>query len=386
MSRNPIELIEQKRVLPGCWPTENQELLLKACLFKEKHAIKAWKEWKYKIDIDSIDEGSIRLLPLLYHHRHTLGIEDPILTKAKEIYLRVLAKNHLMFHRAIPIFKKLQEEGIELMLLKGAALTLLHYKNFAIRPQLDIDILVKPENATKAFEILKKENWKPAYEFPMKTILNCRHSCGFDGGAEKQLDLHWSIHIKCREENADEVFWKKAVPVQFNDLFLQALNPSHQIFVDCIHGIRWDTRAPCRWVADVMTLVNSPEVTPDWDEIANLAIERKIVMPLLEGMRYLNHHFEANIPEKTISKLEKTPTSSLNRIEFYIHTHNKSKIFGHFFNFALDYLHLSQPKGFFKKLFFFPKYLQVCWQVENLWIMPFTLVAESVKTNLKRPK
>ena len=45
-------------------PTHEQELLLKAALLTGEACRKAWKAWKSRIDIENLDYGSSRLLPL----------------------------------------------------------------------------------------------------------------------------------------------------------------------------------------------------------------------------------------------------------------------------------------------------------------------------------
>ncbi len=62
---------------PGWYPTRQQELLLRAALLDGDSARESWKEWRSAIDIDLIDLGSQRLLPLLYRNLNRLEIEDP---------------------------------------------------------------------------------------------------------------------------------------------------------------------------------------------------------------------------------------------------------------------------------------------------------------------
>ena len=51
----------------NCWPSRQQELLLKASLLRGKEALSAWEEWRSDVDIEQVDVASHRLLPLLYH-------------------------------------------------------------------------------------------------------------------------------------------------------------------------------------------------------------------------------------------------------------------------------------------------------------------------------
>ena len=70
----------------GCWPTWEQESLLKAALLQGEEAIKAWHKWKSRVDVDQLDPGSLRLLPLLYRNLRTHGVEDPLMNRFKGIY------------------------------------------------------------------------------------------------------------------------------------------------------------------------------------------------------------------------------------------------------------------------------------------------------------
>jgi hypothetical protein len=58
MARPPTEY--------GCWPNEPQRLLLQAALLDGDRASTASRAWCARIDLDLLDAGSLRLLPLLY--------------------------------------------------------------------------------------------------------------------------------------------------------------------------------------------------------------------------------------------------------------------------------------------------------------------------------
>src|SRR4029077_5476203 len=52
--------------------------------------------------------------------------------------------------------------GIEVTLLKGAALALTVYSRFSERPMADIDMMVEPTRAAEAHAILRKPGWTVA--------------------------------------------------------------------------------------------------------------------------------------------------------------------------------------------------------------------------------
>ena len=77
----------------NCWPTENQELLLRACLMNGHEALTAWQQWRVVFESEAIDEGSRRLLPLLYRNLKNQKITDPFISMLKEEYFHTWSEN-----------------------------------------------------------------------------------------------------------------------------------------------------------------------------------------------------------------------------------------------------------------------------------------------------
>jgi len=381
-----ILAMEQNALQPGSWPTEMQELLLKACLFEGRAATDAWEEWKSRVDIDWIDEGSNRLLPLLYHNISRSGIEDPILTRAKGVYRYQLTKTHIMFHQVMPLIGKLQKEGIEVILLKGSAFILEYYNNFGLRPQFDIDIMVRPENVSRAALLLEQQGLLCEYQQSISTIKLFRHSCGYSGGAEKRIDLHWNILHPSSDTDTVTAIWKLATVTNYQGYRLLTMSSTHHLLHCCIHGLRWNRHAPCRWVADAMMILRSSESTIDWQLIIQLARDLEVSIVLHEAFKYLNATFQAGIPDAVIAELEAGPVSRLERAAFYVHIRNKSHVYGNLLKYTVDYMRHESPKGLLKKVINYPRFLQICWNSQALVLLPFELIGQSVSQNLQRWK
>jgi len=58
-------------------------------------------------------------------------------------------------------------------------LTLLHYKDYGIRPMNDIDILVHPEYAEQAVYLLREAGWIPIDFLPTGEYISVSYSHGF---------------------------------------------------------------------------------------------------------------------------------------------------------------------------------------------------------------
>ena len=374
------DAIDKKEVIHGgCFPNEDQELLLKTAFSKADKCIDSWRKWKSRADIDNLDYGSFRLLPLVYQRLTSQGVEDPLLMRLKSVYRYILAKNHQMFFKVIPILKALHENKIDTMLLKGTALTIRNYRSFALRPQMDIDILVKANDASNVFNFMLDQRWAPQYDHPQKRILRLRHSCCFDGGKEKRLDLHWRLLPQYSLKKDEDVFWLRSIPIEYNGVKTRVLSDTDQLFHTFAHGLKWSSLSSCRWAADAMCILNTKTDNINWDELYETSLASGLIIPVREGMGYLQKTFDNPIPDKVIRKFRIAPSTAFERMDFRVMTRGKIRFFGDFFKFTFSYLRMHHPEGILSKLCFYPVYLQFCWNIKNLWLMPLLLIHQIKK-------
>ena len=69
-------------------------------------------------------------------------------------------KLKLLERRLHESVRLLSDAGIEVTLLKGAAIALTVYRRFEDRPMADIDLLVDPARASEAHELMQQNGWK----------------------------------------------------------------------------------------------------------------------------------------------------------------------------------------------------------------------------------
>jgi len=222
-----------------CWPTWQQELLLRAALLQGKNSIEAWEKWKSSTDINQLDLGSHRLLPQLYRNLHVQGVKDRLLEKFKGIYRRTWCDNQLLFHEVSALLRSLGDAGIETIVLKGAALALLHYRDCGLRPMNDFDVMVHVEQRSAAIDLLRKLGWTPIPRSPegvTETYLSVVNSHGFTHIAGRECDLHWHLFPECCQVDADNDFWEQAVPFEIHDVLSRSLAPTDQLLHVCVHG------------------------------------------------------------------------------------------------------------------------------------------------------
>ena len=133
-----------------------------------------FQEWT-KLLNESEAQG---LSPLLYHqlHRYALDTLPTTINRTLKLqYLRHRYRNQIQIAALYDILQLYQKVGIDVLVLKGAALCHLLYSDPALRPMSDIDLLVKPQDAIRAHQLLKqlgftvpniKDKWMQHHHLP----------------------------------------------------------------------------------------------------------------------------------------------------------------------------------------------------------------------------
>lgn len=358
----------------NCWPTDTQELLLKAALLENGLAISAWEEWKSTVNLDSIDPGSFRLLPILYRHMYTLGISDTLMGKLKGIYRQTWFQNRLRLNDLKQLLSLFQKAAVPTMVLKGMALIQSYYKELGLRPMNDLDILVPTSRAGDAASLVRETGWTPVSERAEMhiAVLQGTH---FHNAKKSGLDLHWHVLPECCDQDADDDFWTASQPTTIEGTPTRTLCPTDQLMHVCMHGMRWDPVPPIRWIADAMVILRRSQGVLDWGRLLEQASQRELSLPLIEAIEYLYETFQAPIPEFILQALKKTRVSKRQILELSAKTADRSKsIVAYLRLYWYAHLRLSSRKGSIRTLMTFPGYLQRVWAEKSSWFVPVRVV------------
>lgn len=366
-------------------PTPEQELLLKAALLRGHPAMEAWQAWSSHLHVDQLDKGSRSLLPLLYRNLAAHSVEDPLMDRFRGVYRRTWYENQTRFRDAASLLRAFHDAGIQTMILKGAALTLLHYRDHGVRPMEDIDVLVHTEQAAAAIDLLAELGWMPWRRSPeafSDDYLSTRHSHGFRDASNRQFDLHWHALADSRYSGADDDLWGNAVSVEIHGTLTRALDPTDQLLHVCVHGIVGKGLAPLlSWIADATTILNTSGAEIAWERLVAHARRRRLVLQLKDALTYLEGLLNAPIPPTALQSLHGTHLSWIERLEHRTRTRLPG-LTGQLPRLWFRFLRSSQ-RGDGAPLRFglrgFPRFLQVTWGLDHLWQLPSCVVNRSIR-------
>ncbi len=286
----------------GVWPNASQELLIKACLLDDTAAARAaFRDWSKADDLFFVDNGLNLFLMLLYERIKSWGESYADHDRLRGVVRHAWVR-HQRFRRDIrEIGSTLSSAGIEVMLLKGAALNVHTYPD-ANRLMSDVDIAVPRNQLNEAIDALKLAGWTANFR-NLELLPIVTHACQFYRG-DSQLDLHWEFfHGRPLDPAIMADIWRTARTVALDGIRYRMLSPECSLIHTCEHGMRYNPTPPVRWLADAFFQVRYGGAI-DWQALRSLAARLGLSQQVGLTLRYLAYKLRQS---EAIEALQRVP-------------------------------------------------------------------------------
>lgn len=248
---------------------------------------------------------------LLYHRLRTRQLESsapPVLMeRLKQAHGDCTGRNMRLYSELRQIASALHAKQIAFILLKGAFLAEAVYRNIAVRPMVDIDILVARDDLEKAADALTGRRYAAAAaQSVMGHPLDSKHLPKFvRDGAAAAVELHWSIHDPCeRYAVATAELFERSIPASVAGIAVRRLCPEDLLLHLCIHMAHQDEfKMGLRPVCDVVATVLHYADALNWDCVSERAarwgVGRGVYLSLLVAKEMLG----ARVPQEALDRL-----------------------------------------------------------------------------------
>jgi len=133
----------------------------------------------------------------------------------------------------------LSDAGVDVLLLKGAALACTTYESFVARPMRDVDLLVRPEQGEKAQAVMRELGWVADESLPGdRSYETHQHLPPLRDAVVS--DLRVEIHRTLLPAGhpflfSEERIWREAMPATLGTTRLYVMNPVHHAVYAAIH-------------------------------------------------------------------------------------------------------------------------------------------------------
>jgi hypothetical protein len=303
----------------GFWPDETQTLLLRAALLEGAAARDAFSAWQTRIDLDTLDGASVRVLPLLCHNLTSGGLAGtgtPLLPRLQGIYRQTWYKNQMLVSVTGALVTRLSQAGIPALVLKGIPLALTAYPHLATRPMSDADILIPPDQAPIAARVLEDAGLTPHPYGAWPPQINAGKAFVHRDGWE--VDVHTRVMRTNWAPEAESDMWRAGVPLLLHDVQATAPALEDQLLHVLVHGLPRNPMPPIRWIPDAMMILRNQR-TFDWGRFDAQVRRRGLVLIARTALTYLRTEFDAPVPAAVMRSLERHPVGLKERIELRGH-------------------------------------------------------------------
>ncbi len=279
----------------GCLPNAQQELLICILLGTPETRPALWQQWKTRNELEKLDPGSLRLLPLLYRRLKEAGIPDVQLAPYRGVYRHYWYRNRLYLKNLGHVLSLLNQRRIKPLLLKGLPLALETYPDPAARPMMDMDLYIVPDKLHEAVACLSEAGWHPDQlppQYPDARWLTAVKAIQLTHPDGIAIDLHGTVLSEIADPAFDAQMLANARPITVLDGNALSPHPTDLLFHTIAHGYRWNSLPPFRWIVDSAELLDRHRDELDMDRLVRTAEQFNLVRRIQCGMEQVNRYLE----------------------------------------------------------------------------------------------
>ena len=309
--------MQSVRTSPSIRPVEHTSLrhLLRAALLEDAAARAAFADWLTTNPPDNpmaFDVAERRLLPLLGANLQALAISHPIQSAAASVGKRSAARNALLMESVGDAIGRLARAGVPTIVLKGVPLIVQYYRDPALRPMSDVDLMVRPADLARALRILAEARWILQGGRTSPRLLPFLYAFEHHRQDGAKLDLHQYLIEHGSSPQSEHQLWDRAQRIDLLGQTCAAPDPTTLLLHVCVAGVKAGRQLNSRWMADAYLIVTRQIGSIDWDRLEHDTRERRLTLPVRRALDALVTMLDAPVPADVLGALRR---ARLHRIE-----------------------------------------------------------------------
>ena len=251
------------------------------------------------------------IAPILYATlvRWKIDVNAPRFVRFGAAHGATLRQNLLYLDELARIASRFVREGIETIVLKGAALLLTTYPHPALRPMGDLDLLVREADVTRALDAARALGYALLRPGVTTEVLATNHEIELvrtlSDGTRLYLEIHWRLVPRESLIRGADVesrsLWRDALDTGDPAVPARVLAPEDALVFAALHLWR-HAFSRAIWLVDVAMLAEAQGLL--WEDVATKAREWDAGPPLyvtLGGSRSL---CDARIPDGILASID----------------------------------------------------------------------------------
>ena len=214
------------------------------------------------------------IAPLIYDGLQQSTVTDRIpravAKMLRDAYYINAVRNALLYAELERTLRVFRDEGIEVIVLKGAALAETVYAHRALRPMSDIDLLVKRERLAD----VEGKLLGMGYAIDVGTKPHQEYHWVFTKNATPNIEIHWHLHRPTEPFRVDiEGCWSRAESARIGGVDTLVFSPADLLLHLCLHLGHHKFAGGVRPLCDISATVNYYADLIDWMEVATISAQ-----------------------------------------------------------------------------------------------------------------
>jgi hypothetical protein len=260
-------------------------------------------------DWDVLFEDSRRhgIASLLYYRLRTFHPRTPIpanvMERLRQIYLQCSCRNMQLYHELGNLMGTLRLDNIPVIALKGVHLATVVYRNVALRPMGDIDLLVKQSDLLRVQEILVKQGYIALKE---EVGSAQEHLPPYKKKGSFTIEIHFHIVGPPFSLRVDvEKLWARAQMSSIQGIKVLTLCPEDLVPHLCMHAsFHHGFDNGIRPLLDISHTIQHYAKEFDWEQLLNRSKEWGVGKCVYLSLFLAKKFAGAPIPEQIMKDLD----------------------------------------------------------------------------------
>ena len=268
--------------------------------------------WKYIIQTAIFHKVTPLIYQTLNNHFSAL-VPKQILDQLLSYFQTNIRRNLFLTNQLLQLLTVFQLHKISAIPIKGPILAISCYGNLGLRQFNDIDILVRPQDAIKARDLLVAQGYQSTYKFTREEEISRLKSpyCKDNNYTHKltgvNLDFHWQLLQKYLSFPIDyQQVWERHQLTSLAGQQIPNLSPEDHLLFLCMHGSR-DRWNKLQLICDITNLIRAyPAINWGWviAEAKNLGCWRRFLL----GIILAKNLFSIEISGELLQIIKTEPT------------------------------------------------------------------------------
>ena len=263
-------------------------------------------EWDIAI-LESVRQG---VAPLLFRRvqvaSRSAAVPIEATRRLRQLAVMSAAKSLRLYRELTEVLGVLRGVGIDVIVLKGAYLAQAIYKDLALRPMADVDLLVRKADLERTEAILAAMGYAP-FHGPHRDedFLNCQHLHPLARAGGPPIEIHWTIESPTEPFAIDiEGLWERARPARVADVDVLVLSPEDLLLHLCLHTtFHHRLTLGLRGCWDLFEMIRQCQGPIDWKQLQSRAREWRIEKYVYLTLQLAKDLLGAAVPAEVLTDL-----------------------------------------------------------------------------------